>query len=310
MSSLKRVSAAGHFQLEIDGHASTAYIKSVEGGFAKATPVEEPIGPDNQRIKHSNVVDVDPFSIECGFAGSAGVLRWIQASWQRKYNRRNGQISHAGFDLKKTYEHEFYDALITEASFPALETTGKDPAFLKLKIQPETVRHKAGTGSVMSSTTTTKQKLWTPNAFRFTIDQFSNQDDLKTVSKIESFTIKQGIKKFYTGKERFPQIEPTKIEFPHLVCTIPFVHATEVLKYHEKYVMTGQDDRKAQVSGSIEFLTPDRTKTLFAINFFEAGLFSASMVPAPANADQIKRVKFELYVGRMDIDGSGDLGLE
>ena len=39
---------------------------------------------------------------------------------------------------------------------------------------------------------------------------------MKYVNKIESFTVKQGVKKFYVGAERFPQIEPTKLEFPNL----------------------------------------------------------------------------------------------
>ena len=31
--------AAGHFALQIDGHKSTAYVKSVEGGWSRANIV-------------------------------------------------------------------------------------------------------------------------------------------------------------------------------------------------------------------------------------------------------------------------------
>jgi hypothetical protein len=32
--------------------------------------------------------------------------------------------------------------------------------------------------------------------------------------------------------------------------------------------------------------------------------------PSAANADSIKRVKFEMFVGRMEIDGPGSMGLD
>jgi len=40
------------------------------------------------------------------------------------------------------------------------------------------------------------------------------------------------------------------------------------------------------------------------------GLHHLQIVQSTANSEQIKRVKFELYVGRMDIDGGGELGME
>lgn len=308
MTVQKRAYTAGHFELAIDGHVSTAYLKSVEGGYVKAQPIAEPIGTHIDQIKHSSVVDIEPFTIDCGFAGAGDVMRWIQASWRKDFNRRNGQITHANFDLKKTFEHEFYDALISETTFPALDGASKDAAFLKIKVQPERVltRKLAGNQRV-TGTITPKQKQWLPSNFRFTIDGI---DEMKYANKIESFTIKQGIKKLYTGEDRFPQIEPTKIEFPAISGTIALEYADKLLKWYDDYVVKGQNDHKAQKTGSIEFLAPDLKKTLFAINLYEVGLLHCSATPSTANADQIKRVKFEMYVGRMDIDGSGNLGLE
>jgi len=42
---------------------------------------------------------------------------------------------------------------------------------------------------------------------------------------------------------------------------------------------------------------------------YEVGLQSIQVLASQANQDAIKRVKFELYVGRMDLD-SAKLGLE
>jgi hypothetical protein len=303
----KRSYTAGHFELLIDGHASTAYLKSVDGGFAKAQLVDEPVGPANQRIKHTSVVDIDPFTIDFGISGANDILKWIQGSWKKKYDRRNGSISHANFNLKKTFEHEFREALITETSFPALDGSSKEAAYMKIKVQPEFVRPRKLAGTeVAQGNLGKKQKMWMSSGFRLNIDGI---DEMRYTNKVEAFTIKQGIKKLYTGQDRFPQIEPTKIEFPNIIGTIALEYADKLLEWHDKYVMKGQSDPRAQKTGSIEFLSPQRDKTIFNINMYEVGLASLQVLPSQANQDMIKRVKFELYVGRMDIDGTY-LGLE
>jgi hypothetical protein len=297
---------AGHFEIMIDGSPSTAYLKSVDGGYVRASLIEEPIGPDHLRIKHTSTVDIEPFTIDFGLSGSEDVLKWIQASWRRQWSRRNGQINHANFDLYKTFEHEFFDALISETTFPTLDGASKDASYLKIKIQPESVvARKVDSSDRVDSVIGTKFKHWTASAFRLNIDGL---DSAKYTNKIESFTIKQGIKKLYTGQDRFPQIEPTKIEFPNLTCTISLAYADDLLAWYDQYVVQGQSDPSAQKTGSLEFLSQDRSEVLFRINLYEMGLHHLQVMQSSANIDQIKRVKFELYVGRMDIDG--DLGMD
>ena len=304
----KRSYTAGHFELQLDGAPTTAYLKTVDGGYVKASLIDEPIGPENHRIKHTSTVDIDPFSVEFGISGANTVLKWIQSSWRKEYSRKNGQITHANFDLKTTFTHEFFNALITETTFPALDGSSKDAAYLKVKIQPETViTKKLSSGPQLIPHFGSKQKLWMSSGFKLSIDGL---DEMMYANKIDSFTIKQGVKKFYTGEDRFPQIEPTKIEFPHISGTIAAEYADRLHDWYQKSVVTGQADPKAQKSGSLEFLSPDRRSTIFRIGLFEVGLIGLSMQSSTANSDQIKRMKFELYVGRMDIDGGGSLGME
>jgi len=299
---------AGHFELQLDGSKVTTFLKNVSGGWVKAGVIDDGLGPQSGRIKHLGPVEIDAMSVEFGLAGANPVLQWIQGSWNRQWTRRNGQITHADFNLKQTFEHWFYDALILEASFPTLDANSKEAAYLKCKFQPEAVRTLQSTNPTASlkSDFTTKQKYWTPSSFRLRIDQF---DGMEHTSKIDSMTIKQGVKKMFVGKERFPQIEPTKLEFPNIVGYVSLAYAKRLLQWHNEYVFTGQRDPKAQLSGTIEYLSPDRATTILALNFFEAGLMSAQIEDAQANADQIKRVKFEMFVGRMSLD-SPALALE
>jgi hypothetical protein len=298
---------AGHFELLIDGHKTSTFLKNVEGGFTKATVIDEPIGADINRVKHLGTVEIDPISVEFGLSGGKQVLEWMQGSFNRKWGRRNGQISHGDFNLKETIEHWFYDALITEATFPVLDGGSKENGYLKCKIQPERVLMKKGTPTTLVSEYTTNQKKWTPSAFRFSIDKI---DEMKYVNKLDSFTIKQGIKKLYTGVDRFPQIEPTNIQFPNLTGTIALGYADKLLQWHHDYVFQGTVDPKSQLTGSIEYLSPDRSSTIFRINLFEVGVMSAFIEPSTANADSIKRVKFELFVGRMQMDSADASGMD
>ena len=298
---LNRSYTAGHFELQLDGHKTTAYLKSIDGGWVRASPLAEPIGPHNEQIKHTTTVDIEPFSIDFGLSGANDVLKWIQQSWRKDWSRRNGQITHANFDKFQTFEHEFFDALITETTFPTLDGASKDPAYIKIKLQPERVISKQSGGMTrLQGQMSAKQKLWMCSGFRLNIDGVQN---IEYTNKIESFTIKQGVKQLYTGVERFPQIEPTKIEFPALTGTIALGYADAILKWYDDAVVKGANDPSQQKSGSLEFLSPDRSQVIFRINLYEVGLGHAQIPQSTANADQIKRVKFELYVGRMDLDG-------
>jgi hypothetical protein len=301
----KKSYTAGHFELQIDGKPSTAYLKSVDGGFGRHSIVDERIGPDNMAVKHAAVADVDPFSFEFGLSGANTVLTWIQQSWKKDPARHDGQIIHANFDLSATILHEFSGALITETTFPTLDGGSKEAAYIKVKLQPYAVSLSETKGKKLTPHLSQKQKMWLCSGFRLNIDGI---DEMKYTNKIDSFTIKQGVKKMWTGKFRHPEIIPTKIEFPNLTGTISLDYAKGLLDWYKKYVYTGQADPAAQKTGSLEFLGPNKSDVLFRINLFEIGLLNTQIQQSTANQDAIKRVKFEMYVGRMELD-TGAMGL-
>lgn len=298
---------AGNFELTIDDESkkTTAYLKSVDGGFIKAEIVDESVGAAIHHVKHTSLASIEPFSIEFGLAGAKAVLKWIQASWNREFSRRNGQVTHADFNLKQTFIHEFSDALIMETTFPALDGGSKDAAYLKVKFQPERVNTQTKAGSnINDQNVPGRQKAWLCSGFRLKID---NVADTEFANKIESFTIKQGIKGHYSGADRFPQIEPTKIEFPNIVGTIAAAKGGGMQTWYEQCVANGMSDDKSVKQGALEFLAPDKATVLFRITLHDVGLLSYRLMQSTANSDQIKRARFEMYVGAMELDGSGDL---
>jgi hypothetical protein len=315
MTLSQRSYAGGHFELTIDGHEATAFVKSVDGGWQRAQVIDDPHGAHSDRVKHMGTVEIEPIAIELGLTGAGGVLAWIQGSWNRQWGRRNGEVTHANFNLLQTFRHEFFDALITETTFPTCDASSKDSGFVKFKFLPERVKSKQlttdseGKGNEVKGVIgkDVKQKMWTASAFRFMIDGI---DEMVYTNKIESFTIKQGVKKMYIGADRFPQIEPTGIQFPNITGLIGLQHAGNLMKWHQQYIQSGEQDVPQRKSGRLEFLSPDRKSVLFAVHLHDMGLAYCAIENTTANSDSIKRVKFELFCPRMELDGPGALGFE
>ncbi len=304
--------AAGHFELQIDGHEPTAFVKSVEGGWSRASISNETTGSDPEQLKQITSVDIDPITVEFGLPGAKDMLKWIQGSWNRKdHYRRNGQITYADFDGRAMFEHHFYNALITETTFPTLDGTSKEGGYIKCKLQPESVVPTAlgAPGPRISSNLSPVQKMWTPAAFRFNIDGI---DDMQYVNKIDSFVVTLETTKLHVGASRLPEIVPLKLKLPNITGTISLKYANQLVDWAKSYIRTqegrGTKDSKAQKSGSIEFLSPDRKQTIFQIKLTQVGLVHVGVEPSKANDEQIKRLKFELYVHGMSIEGSSIIG--
>jgi hypothetical protein len=297
MSLFEKANAAGMFQLTLDDTPSSAYIRSVDGGFVKASLVDEPIGTDLMRVKHTSLAEIEPFSFEIGFAGSKAVLQWIQDSWLKRFSRMSGEVHHAGANHRGFSSQFFTNALITETSFPTLDGGSREQPYLKFKALPEGVEYKKDTSPVGGKFETT-QKEWSLNSFRLVIDGVKTTG----VTKIEGFTVKQGVKKLYSGRQRFPELEPTKIDFPNIVAHIPEANAAAIFAWYEKFVVRGQPDPDAERSGAIEFLGPDKKSVLLRIELHEIGLISAGLIGSQANQQAIKICRFEMYVGRMELE--------
>jgi len=294
-------STAGHFQLDIDGHGTPAYLNEVEGGYVRNGVVNEAVGADNLKIKHSSQVEIEPFTVTFGFASAASILKWIQASWRKNVTRRNGQITHANFNLATTYEHEFTGAILTETIFPELDGASTKPAQLKIKFQPETVHSRRVNGTQrLQPISDVAQKAWLCSGFRLTVDGVEGFEKTSTLS---SFSIKQGTRNFFVGQDRYPQVEPTRIEFPTITGTIAEGEYTKNIElWYQQSVTRGMADWRAQRTGALEFLAPNRADVLFRVKF-EGGLNGFSMAPSSGNASEIKRRKFEIYFEKFDLDG-------
>jgi phage tail-like protein len=300
----RRTYTAGHFQLAIDGVTTPTFIKSVEGGYAKIKSDDVQVGTDPIRTKHVTVREIEPITLEVGVSQVDQIWLWIAQSWRREFSRRSGQIIHADFNYRPQVIQQFHDALIEEVSFPALDASSKDALFVKVKIRPERVNIDTvqDDNPLSGSTYKPQQKLWTSSAFRL---RLHNGVETDWVNKIDGFAVKQGVKTVAVGRagtDRFPQIEPTKLEFPDLKVTMPMQHAGTAMEWYKMVVLEGIPETVFETEGVIEFLSPDRKKVLGEINLYGVGIKSFQMPKSEANSDQIKRCTFDLYVSHFELN--------
>jgi hypothetical protein len=301
MTVTKKAYTAGHFSFHLDDRSSesSAWLKSVEGGAVKGSVVTENVGNDQLMFRHLSTIEVEPITVEVAISAARPLLKWIQDSWKReRFSRRNGAVVHGDFSYKSKIEQWFYEALIAEVSFPALDANDKDPAYLNVKLHPERIELKNGSGDIRGNEGQRKGKMWTPAMFELDIKGI----DCTRVSKIDAITVKQSITQMYTGANRYPELEPTGIEFPNLTLYVTEAYAQDFVEWHKKFVVQGAKDPEQEKTGHINFLDPSGNRILFSINLNRVGISSLTVEKSEANAEALKRVKVELYVDSLELE--------
>jgi hypothetical protein len=301
----KRSYVARHFAMTLDGYQNVGFLKSVEGGAIKSDIVAQQIGGQAIKVKQIGNPKVEPFSVQVGMGMSPAFYTWIKNSWAGQVERRTGALITMDRNLKVVHEQSFDNALITETAFPALDGSSKDPAYLTVKFQAETSRHKQMTGDkAPGAEYPSAQKMWSPANFRVELDGV----DCGRVAKVDAFTIKQGVKLLETGPDRERQLEPVSLEYPNLTLTTSQRFADDFFAWHEDFVIKGNNSAAHEKTGSIILLSPNRTQTLLRINMSGVGIAGVTVDKGDSGSDAIRRVKIELYVEEMGLEYEGASG--
>ena len=293
-----RAFIAGKFAFELDS-IRAGWLFKAEGGAAKAEVINEKLGPDHIVKKHIGGVEYEEITVSCGSGMSKGLYEWIKASFDHNYMRKNGAVVAANFNTEELSRLDFFNALISEIGFPALDAAAKDPCKISLKLKPEYTRYKAGAGGKISggsySVDQAKQKQWLTSNFRLRIDG----TDCTRVNKIDALTVKQKNVANPVGEMRDYEQEPANLEVPNLVVTMPESHSKEFFDWHTRFVINGENGDSMEKGGTLEYLSSDLKTTLFTINFEHLGIFKISTDSVESGSDNIRRVKVEMYCENM-----------
>jgi hypothetical protein len=287
---------SGQFLLTLDDQP--ALLKSFDGGNIKGEVVTVNMGPQQVALKHISTLTFEPFAIDVALSMGKPLAEWITASLNLSPTRKKGYVVSTSFDNKAQSYRHFSEAFITEITIPALDATSKESAYFTIRFQPEEITYAKGDDAVIEGVVNTKQKKWLSSNFRLRIGDLP----CARVMKVDSFTIKQGIRDTVGGVRGGHTKEPTNIEIPNLKITFSAADAGPWQEWFTEFVIRGQNGQEKELKGALEFLDPTTPEILGSIELSQIGIFSLGAEKQEANKDAIARYVAELYVEKMAIN--------
>lgn len=318
---LSRPYISSRFILELDegggGSQSVGTLQSIEGGSFKSDVVDEKVGNQAIVMKYSGRPKFDEVSIQVGMAMAPRFWKWIAKSFSYEAERRNGALVALDFDNRERWRRNFFGALIKEVTFPTLDGSAKDPAYLTIKFVVENLEDDSSkkgnkhAAEQESKGEWEKQRLWLPSMFTFKVDGLTG-DNQETV-KIESFSVKQEVIDVPVGGKLLTTKEPGRVDFPNLAVTILQRDADPWMKWWDDFVRTGNHEQSKQKTGHISYLKRTAKgpgiltgEPLLELDLFGLGILGVSPVKHESKQVQLQKVKLDLYLESMSLrPGSG-----
>ena len=287
---------ADHFILYLDG--GPTILKNFEGGNIKGEIETAGTGSGNLPGKNISALKFEPILLHAGISMGKSLREWMMGTLDQTNLRKSGYVVACDVDCQATAFRHFNNALITEITIPALDTTSKDSAFFAIKINPEEITFKDGDKSVLTGMINTRNKQWLCSNFRMRLGDLP----CTRVSKIEAFTIKQHAMLETSGDFRVSGKEITKLEIPNLKVTFAEGDIKPWAAWFDEFVVKGRNDQENELPGVIEFLDPGGSEILGSVDLRQVGIFSLSVEKPETGTDKISDYVAELYVEKMSIN--------
>jgi hypothetical protein len=290
------VASSRHFVMSLDDH--TTRLRNFEGGNIEGEVETFDRGPQQTALKHISAIRFEPFTIGVGLSMGAPLADWITTSLDLAHTRKDGFVVTALDGKAQSYCH-FKHTLIEEITVPTLDATSREPAYLKVRFQPEEITYGQGDDAVFESGVDIRQKNWLGANFRLRLGDLPCQ----RVSKIDAFTIRQRIVESNVGQLLSgPTKEPINIEYPNIKVTFAAADVGPWQEFFSKFVIRGQNDQDNEIHGTLEFLDPALQDILGSVTFSQVGIFSLKPTGIDANGEASPQYVAELYVEKMTLD--------
>jgi len=283
--------AAGRFALELDG-AQAGWLTSVSGGDAEGEVVHEPVGPDAVVRKHLGSVRYTDIELAAGAGMEKAFFDWVAATLTQRFTRKDGTVVSVDSASKEVARLSFFNAIVREITFPALDAASKEAAQLTVRVSPEFARRSKGSGAKVTAPSAGKrQKTWLPSNFRLKIDSV----DCKNVSKIQAITVEQKAEQSQVGEMRDAEKDPAHAEIGDLVVTVAESHSADFVGWHDDFVIKGNNGAGAEKTGTLEFLAPDLKEVLFTLEFKGLGIFKLEREAPAGTGETIRMLRASIY---------------
>jgi len=297
-----RAYAAAHFALELDGKDSVGLFRSIEGGGVKADVMTYQAGGSYDRWRQLGKPKFEDIKLQVGMSMSAPFYKWLSDFMKGVPTRKTGAIVAADFYYNERARRNFKEAMIKELTFPKLDGSDKNAAYMTVALAVEDIEFLKGNGKRLDRPEGfDKQKVWTACNFRFTLDDYAAS--CSRVTKVDSFTVKQNTAEYHAGGFKAAVKTPTAIEYPNISFYVPEADAQPFYDHIAKRIGYGGKGKGevrpgTKMHGTLEIFDNDE-KTLFTLEFFGTDILAVTPDRSDASSEEIKQVKVELYTEKM-----------
>ena len=278
-----------HIALTLGESSAAGFLSHAEGGNAFGDVVNEKLGPDGVTRKHLAGVKYEDITINCGTGMSKAFYDWVSSSFGSKDVRMSGAIDATDFNFKIRSEMTFSNAMITEVGFPALDAASKDAAKMTVKFAPEFTRVSAKTGT-LKAPTNLKTAKWLASNFKLSLDGV----DTSRVTHIDAFALTFDVITNSDGNA-----VGRNLNVPNMKVRIPAASAGDFIKWHQDFVIDGNNGQEQEKTGSISYLAPDLTTEIFRLDIGNVGIFALDYDPLDVSTDSLRQVTVQLYAETM-----------
>ncbi|MFO0632665.1 MAG: hypothetical protein U0168_07445 [Nannocystaceae bacterium] len=249
-------------------------VDDLDFPFASSQVVVEPSGPGAYGAKHLSTLHYDDVRFSVGARPPKALLEWIRGTLQMNDARKNG-----GFTTGEV-QHEFFNALLTEIGFPALDAGSKNAASLTLAATPEYARTQRAASK--AKVNDAPMPLST-RVFTLTIDGIATAK----VVKIDAFTIKQVLQQDAIGDARDYLVEPAKLEFPDLSIYMRPEDSDDFMAWHQDFVVQGNCGSDREKAGRLDLFDASG-KPALSLQLFNVGIFRVDDVGV--GSERLRRI--------------------
>lgn len=285
-ATVSRTYSATPQSLSING-VTCPELVSWSGGDASARVVVESAGVGATPKKHIANVVYEPIIIEVVLPLSRALQNSLSDLCANRTTTQTLLLTNSdGTQLQAT------NALLTEARFPPLDSTGKAAWRLTLVFRPES-SHPVTSGATGSGRGGGRSAR--SSNFRLTLAGLPGNQ----VSHIEAFTITRAAAVGGVGDQRDYTAIPGSTQIPDLSVTVAHAGLTDWAGWRDDFVVQGNSDDAKEKSGSLDILAYDLQTVMLPLQLLHVGIRRLALVPGLGEGPDTYRA--ELYCESMSV---------
>lgn len=270
------------------------YLKRSSGGGVRAEIKNDTVAANAFSKYHIEQPVYEPLCVEANFGFSPALYNWIAAFWDPGFSQRQNVSIVSVQGRTPVSERKFGNAIITETTIPACDTScKKDAGNLTVTLNvPYAIDAVPGKFQAPAFSSNSIDE-WIPANFKLEVDGL----DCTEVTKIDSFTIKRSSTSENIGEDRVAKTTNEKLVFPNLHIALKESGAATWKQWADDFIIKGKNQDADEKNGRLIFLTGgNKPRELARIEFKHLGIFRLAQ---DGGGETIRQITAGLYCEQM-----------